>query len=161
MRGLCLCYIHPRQRSRGLGFMRIEPGLSRKTRTRCELGRDIWDAFLSLLFDSSQACRVSAVCHVTNGLCWIFNVNREDCWTLLESKYLTRFPSLGLPSPFPPSLLGLWQSSMKIFSLSRHMCQHQRPTTAWNSRGQFIEGDVGHCVFFPFLSLPWPDPQLV
>lgn len=53
--------------------------------------------------------------------------------------------SFPLPSP-PPSLLGSWPSSMKIFSLSRHMCRHQRPTTAWNSRGRFIEGDAGRCV---------------
>lgn len=45
----------------------------------------------------------------------------------------------------PPSrshLSGLWLSSMKIFSRSQHMCRHQRPTTAWNSRGQFIRADV-------------------
>lgn len=101
--------------------------------------------FPVIAFCLFQAYRVSAVRHVTSILCWLFNVNRENCWTLLESKYLIRFPSLGLPAPFPPSLLGLWPSSMKISFLSRHMCLHQRPTTAWNSRGQFIEGGVGHC----------------
>lgn len=40
------------QRARGLGFMWNEPGISRKTTS--ELGRDIRDAFLSLLFASCK-----------------------------------------------------------------------------------------------------------
>lgn len=55
------------------------------------------------------------------------------------------FSLLNSPSPSKPVLVflsGLWPSSMKIFSPSQRMCQHQRPTTAWNSRGQFIEGDA-------------------
>lgn len=91
----------------------------------------------------------------------MLNVECEDCWTLLESKYLTRFPSLALPALFPPSLLGSWQSSMRIFSLSLHMCQHRRPTTAWNNRGQCIEGGIGPSVSFPYLSLPWLTSKLV
>lgn len=75
---------------------------------------------------------------------------------------LTRFSLSWTPRPPPrPCLLsGLWLSSMKIFSPSQRMCQHQRPTTAWNSRGQFIKGDVAigslffsACVLAELLSL--------
>lgn len=41
------------------------------------------------------------------------------------------------------------------------MCQRQRPTTAWNNRGQFINGDVSHCVSFLSVSFPCPNLQLV
>jgi len=54
------------------------------------------------------------------------------------------------------SFSGFWQSSMRIFSLSPHMCPHQRPTTTWNNRGQFTEGDLGHFISFPCFSVPWP-----
>lgn len=71
------------------------------------------------------------------------------------------FPLLYSPPPSPPSLLGLWPSSTRIFFLSLHMCQRRRPTTAWNNRGRFIEGNVGHCVSFLCLSLLWPTPQFL
>lgn len=91
----------------------------------------------------------------------------EICCLILpwkKKKTSPAFLSLGLPVPIPlprPCLLsGLWPSSMKIFSPSQRMCQHQRPTTAWNSRGQFIKGDVAigslffsACVLAELLSL--------
>lgn len=43
----------------------------------------------------------------------------------------------------PSSSLGFWQNSMRIFSLSQHMCQRLRPITAWNSQGLFTKEDVG------------------
>lgn len=85
----------------------------------------------------------------------------EDCWTLLELKYVIRFPSLVLPFSHP-LLLGFWPSSMRISFPNLRMCQHQRPITAWNNRGPSSEGDDGVVSFpcrlypdFP-LQLVWP-----
>lgn len=68
------------------------------------------------------------------------------CLIILTWKRTHQLFSLELLVPVPLPVLvflsGLWPSSMKIFSPNQRMCQHQRPTTAWNSRGQFIEGDV-------------------
>lgn len=114
--------------------------------------------FLSLFFGSRYPIG-SVVRHVTNVFVEYL------IWTERTAEYRWNqnispdFP-LGLPIPFLPSLLGLWPSSMKIFSQSRHMCQHQRLTTAWNSQGRFTEGDVGHWITLLFLCLLWPTLSL-
>lgn len=141
MRGLCLCGIRSVQRSWVWDLCRVilrHPG---KLKPNVNWVKTIWDVFLLLV---SWFLWVIAVWNETNGLSWTDNVNRNECLVILtwEKKSYQLF-SLGLPVPLPALIFsGLWLSSTKIFSPSQRMCRHQRPTTAWNSRGQFIKGDV-------------------
>lgn len=138
--GLSLPYTPTEQRLRGLGFMWNEPGWGGgqgggyRGKAEFSVNQDV--PFPSLLFDRRRRVTWQAAFADRGGTA------ADRCWNPNVS-----FLSSPLqPPPPPPSLLGSWPSSMKIFSLSQHMCQHQRPTTAWNSRGRFIEGDVGRCV---------------
>lgn len=142
MRGLCLCGIRSVERSWVWDLCRVilrHPG---KLEPNVNCVKTIWDVFLLLVF---WFLWVIAVWNETNGLSWTDNVKRNECLAILtwEKKISPAFLSR---TPRPPSrsrlLSGLWPSSMKIFSPSQRMCRHQRPTTAWNSRGQFIKGDV-------------------
>ena len=170
MRGLCLWHIYPQQRSRGLGFMWNEPGISRKTRSRRELGHVILETSLSLLFFflSLSPCKpVGSVpfCHVAKGLCWIFNGKWEDSWTLSESKYLTRFPSLVLPAPFPALSLrfmaefheDFFPESAYVSASEAHYSMKQPRPVYWRKRRPlcFLPLLVS-TLTYPSVSLDWP-----
>lgn len=86
MRGLCLCHIHPRRRSRGLGFMRNEPGISRKTRTQCEVG------FFKMLFFRIFLCLVVQ-------LLVMWQTHYIECVTWAGGNISPDFPLLDSPSP--------------------------------------------------------------
>lgn len=133
--GLCLCGIRSVQRSWVWDLCRVilrHPG---KLKPNVNWVKTIWNVFLLLVFWFLW------VIAVWNETWFIMDRKCEQKWHGKKSHQLF---SLGLPRPPSRShlLSGLWLSSMKIFSRSQHMCRHQRPTTAWNSRGQFIKGDV-------------------
>lgn len=171
MRGLCLWHIYPQQRSRGLGFMWNEPGISRKTRSRRELGHVILETSLSLLFfffflslhvSQSGPCRF---------VMWQTAYVEYLMWTERTAEHCRNqnispdFPSLVLPAPFPALSLrfmaefheDFFPESAYVSASEAHYSMKQPRPVYWRKRRPlcFLPLLVP-TLTYPSVCLDWP-----